>query len=138
VAGPAPVTDSPLIDIADETYVRVEPGVLAPLVADPRSWRLWWPDLKPVVTRDRGDKGQQWMVSGALRGTMEVWLEAAGGGTVVHWYLRADSPAGTSAGRLRRDRERRVLAWKAHMFSLKDRVEASADLKDRAEPAESI
>lgn len=130
-----------MIDIADETYVRVMPGVLGPVVADPLSWRQWWPDLQPVVTKDRGAKGQQWEVTGALRGTMEVWLEAVGGGTVVHWYLRADpaSPgARTSAGRLRRDRERRVLAWKANMFDLKDRVEAAAGLKDLARPAESI
>lgn len=132
-----PVT---LVDIADETYVRVEPGVLAPLVADPRSWRRWWPDLQVVVSRDRGVRGQQWDVSGALRGTMEVWLEAVAGGTVVHWYLRADPPAGvarTRPGRLRRDRDRRVRRWKADMFGLKDRLEAGADLKDLSLPAES-
>ena len=69
---------------------------------------------------------------------MEVWLEALGGGTVVHWYLRAVPRAATSARRLRRDRERRVVAWKAHMFELKDQVEAGAGLKDPALPAESI
>ena len=132
---------APAVDIADESYVRVIPGVLAPVVADPRSWRLWWPDLQLVVTRDRGEKGQQWAVAGALRGSMEVWLEAVGGGTVVHWYLRADPPSplsGTRAGRLRRVRERRVLGWKAHMFGLKDRLETRADLKDPSGPAESI
>ena len=129
------------MDIADETYIRVAPHVLAPVVADPRSWRLWWPDLQLVVTRDRRAKGQQWAVTGALRGSMEVWLEAVGGGTVVHWYLREDPPSphgGTSAGRLRRSRERRVLGWKTHMFGLKDRLETHADLKDPSEFAESI
>jgi len=126
------------MDIADETYIRAVPAFLAPVVADPRSWRRWWPDLQPVVTRDRGAKGQQWEVTGALRGTMEVWLEAVGEGTVVHWFLRADPPEELRAGRLWRDRERRVLGWKAHMFGLKDRVEARADLKDRSGPAESI
>lgn len=130
-------TTAPSMDIADESYVRVIPGVLAPVVADPRSWRLWWPDLQPVVTRDRGEKGQQWVVTGALRGSMEVWLEAVGGGTVVHWYLRADPPSPLAPRRLRRARERRVLAWKAHMFSLKDRDEAAADVKDGSGPAES-
>lgn len=135
------MTDLPLVDIADETYVGVVPGVLASIVADPRSWRLWWPDLQLVVTRDRGEKGQQWAVTGALRGSMEVWLEAVGGGTVVHWYLRGDpssSAAIKRAGRLRRDRERRVRSWKAQMFRLKDRLEAGPDLKDPSRPAESI
>ena len=129
---------SPVVDIADETYMRVPPGALAAVVADPRSWRRWWPDLQPVVAKDRGPKGQQWKVTGSLQGTMEVWLEALGRGTVVHWYLRADPRAATSARALRRDRERRVVDWKAHMFELKDRVEAGAGLKDPARPAESI
>lgn len=132
---------APAVDIADESYVRVIPGVLAPVVADPRSWGRWWPDLQLVVTRDRGELGQQWAVTGALRGSMEVWLEAVGGGTVVHWYLREDPPlphAGIGARHLRRSREGRVLGWKAHMFGLKDRLEMQVDLKDPSEPAESI
>lgn len=132
------MTNLPVLDVADDTYIRVVPVVLAPVVADPRSWRQWWPDLLPVVTKDRGVLGQQWTVTGALRGSMEVWLEAVGEGTVVHWYLRADPPAGTSPARVRRDRERRVLAWKAHLFDLKDRVEADAGLKPLPRPAESI
>lgn len=124
----------PAVDVADETYVRVPPEVLAPVVADPGSWRLWWPDLVPTVTRDRGPKGQQWAVAGALRGSMEVWLEGVGQGTVVHWYLRADPPSPLPSRRLRRVRERRVLAWKADMFALKDRLEA---FKDEAGTAES-
>ena len=83
---PAP----PLVDIADDTYLRVPPPVLARLVADSGWWIRWWPDLVPHVTRDRGVKGQQWTVTGALRGSMEVWLEPVAPGTVVHWYLRAD------------------------------------------------
>lgn len=125
----------PALDVADETYLRVRAEVLAPVVADPASWRLWWPDLVPTVTRDRGPQGQQWAVAGALRGTMEVWLEALGEGTVVHWYLRADPPSPLRPGRLRRDRERRVVAWKAAMFALKDRLES---VKDQAGTAESI
>jgi hypothetical protein len=124
----------PAVDIADETYLRVAPQVLAPVVADPGSWRLWWPDLVLTVTRDRGAKGQQWSVAGGLRGSMEAWLEAVGEGTVVHWYLRADPPSPLPPRRLRRVRERRVLAWKADMFALKDRLEA---FKDQAGTAES-
>ena len=136
--GASLVTDAPGIDIADETYLRVRPGVLAPVIADPGSWRRWWPDLTPAVTKDRGVKGQQWGVTGAVRGTMEVWLEAVGDGTVVHWYLRADPPAQFAPWRVRRERVRRVMAWKNHMFALKDRVEATAGLKDLARSAESL
>jgi hypothetical protein len=124
----------PAIDVADETFLRVAPEVLAPLVADPGSWRVWWPDLRPAVTRDRGVKGQQWTVTGALRGSMEVWLEPVAGGTVVHWYLRADPPERLSPRRLRRAREQRVLRWKAQMFALKDQHEM---FKDGDGPAES-
>ena len=116
----------PLIDIADDTYLRVAPSELARLVADSAWWIRWWPDLVPHVTRDRGVKGQQWTVTGALRGSMEVWLEPVGAGTVVHWYLRAD-PArprvARSPRRVRRERERRVRAWKSDMYALKDRLE---------------
>jgi len=115
----------PSVDIADETYLRVPRELLAPVVADPGSWRVWWPDLVPTVTSARGLKGQRWAVAGALRGSMEVWLEPVGECTVVHWYLRADPHSPLSPRRLRRARERRVRSWKAHMFALKDRVEGS-------------
>ena len=113
----------PALDIADETYVAVPPGRLAAVVADPRTWRDWWPDLVPVVTRDRGPKGMQWAVTGAVTGTMEVWLEPVAAGTVLHWYLRADPDVPLSARRLGKARERRVRAWKVQMFALKDRLE---------------
>ena len=119
---PAP----PLIDVADDTYLRVAPTVLAPLVADSAWWIRWWPDLVPHVTRDRGVKGQQWTVTGALRGSMEIWLEPVVAGTVVHWYLRVDparSRVARSRRRVRRERERRVRAWKSDMYALKDRLE---------------
>jgi hypothetical protein len=124
--GTPPELPLPLIDVADDTYLRVAPSELARLVADSAWWIRWWPDLVPHVTRDRGVKGQQWTVTGALRGSMEVWLEPVGAGTVVHWYLRAD-PArprvARSPRRVRRERERRVRAWKSDMYALKDRLE---------------
>lgn len=123
----------PAVDIADETYVGRPPSVLAPLVADPARWRRWWPDLDLRVTRDRGDKGQQWQVGGALRGSMEIWLEPVGEGTVVHWFVRATPAKSLSPRRLRAARERRVLAWKAVAFAVKDRLEG---VKPGPAPAE--
>lgn len=125
--------EKPVLDIADESYVAVPPAVLAPLVADPASWSSWWPDLRLEVTRDRGVKGQQWAVGGAARGSMEIWLEPVAEGTVVHWFLRADPHPPASPRATRRDRERRVLAWKATMFALKDRLEGVKDSTPAAE-----
>lgn len=115
---------APALDIADETFVAVPPQTLATVVADPAAWSRWWPDLQLTVTRDRGAKGQQWSVRGPLVGSMEVWLEPVGPGTVAHWFLRADPVEPRPAHWLRRERERRVLGWKAQMFLLKDRLEA--------------
>jgi hypothetical protein len=116
----------PDVDIADDTYVACPPAALAGEVADPASWARWWPDLRLDVTRDRGVKGMQWAVRGALTGSMEIWLERAGtGGTVVHWFLRADRPAPVPPRRAARDRDRRVRAWKGHAFALKDRAEGA-------------
>jgi len=115
--------DPPVIDVADDTFLRVPPEVLAPIVADSGWWIRWWPDLVPHVTRNRGVKGQQWTVTGALRGSMEIWLEPVAGGTVVHWYLRVDPARAMRPRRLRRARERRIRSWKSDMYALKDRLE---------------
>lgn len=123
----------PALDVADETYVAVPPTALAPVVADPTSWTRWWPDLEVTVTRDRGVKGQQWAVGGPVTGSMEVWLEPVGEGTVVHWFLRADPVVPRHLRRLRADRERRVLAWKSVMFDLKDRLEGVKIAAPRAD-----
>lgn len=129
----APRPQAPAIDIADDSFIAVPPDRLAPLVADEGWWRHWWPDLALTVTRDRGVKGQQWVVSGALTGTMEVWLEQVAGGTVVHWFLRADPLAPRRVRSVVREAQRRRLRWKAAMFALKDRLET---VKPAAHPAE--
>ena len=85
----------PAVDIADETYIARLAAVLAPAVA------------------------------GALTGSMEIWLEPVGEGTVLHWFLRADPPASRPPRRAGRDRERRVRTWKSHAFALKDRLEGA-------------
>jgi hypothetical protein len=106
-------------DLADDTFVAAAPAAVARLVADPRRWSLWWPDLGLTVARDRGRDGIQWTVSGALTGTAEIWLEPFGDGTVLHFYLRA----GLS------DVERAVRArgWKRCVHALKDELEAGRE-----------
>ncbi len=113
-----------LIDLADDTFVAAPPGRVAGVVADPARWAGWWPDLRLTTTRDRGAKGRQWLVDGALVGTAEVWLEPWGDGVLVHCYLRAD-PAGADVPPRRLERERRVRAqeWKRVVHALKDELE---------------
>ena len=115
----------PTFDIADDTYVARPPAEVAAALADPASWAAWWPDLQLTVTRDRGVKGVQWAVRGAVRGSMELWLEPVGGGTVVHWFLRAEPAQPLPPRRAARERDRRVRAWKRRAFALKDRLEGA-------------
>lgn len=112
------------VDLVDDTFVVASPEAVARAVADPRRWRQWWPDLHLTVTRDRGAKGQQWAVQGALLGSAEIWLEPWGDGVLVHHYLRADPPDVRPERWLRRERRRRALSWKRSVHSLKDELES--------------
>lgn len=123
------------VDLVDETFIAAPPAALAPVIADPQRWREWWPDLQLTVFMDRGVAGQRWSMVGALVGSCEIWLEPMLDGTCVHYYLRGlptsgdattgtelpDDPAGwRRAARLRRAR---ALAWKQHIWALKDEME---------------
>jgi hypothetical protein len=114
------------VDVVDETFLAVPPERLAPEFADPARWRDLWPDLALQVFADRGPKGVRWSVVGdAWLGSMEVWLEAMGDGTVLHYFLRVDPAEGTLARRAAtREGIRRQRAAKAVAFALKDRLEA--------------
>ena len=114
------------IQIADETFVCADPAAVGAAVANPSSWRRWWPDLKLTVVEDRGPAGQRWTVTGALTGTMEVWLEAVMDGVVLHYFLHAEPPTSPSdfrkilqLNRIRRD------AGKNMSFAVKDEAEGS-------------
>ena len=87
------------IQIADETFVCADPAAVGAALANQSSWRRWWPDLKLTVVEDRGPAGQRWTVTGALTGTMEVWLEAVMDGVVLHYFLHAE-PTGVSGAAL--------------------------------------
>lgn len=116
------------VQIADETFVCADPADIGAAVADPSSWRRWWPDLHLTVVEDRGSAGHRWTVAGALTGTMEVWLEPMMDGAILHYFLHAE-PAGVSAHELARldlaklNHDRRV-AGKKMSFEIKQRLEA--------------
>ncbi|MET9229814.1 polyketide cyclase / dehydrase and lipid transport [Lentzea sp. NPDC003310] len=108
------------VDVVDETFLAVPPNVVAAAFASPASWREFWPDLELDVYADRGDEGLRWTVGGALVGTMEVWLEPVLDGTVLHYFLRADSPSGALTPRdARREVQRRQLDAKSVSLGLK-------------------
>lgn len=115
--------------VSDETFLAVPAARLAPELAQPARWRRWWPDLRLRVQADRGVHGVRWTVSGPVVGTMELWLEPVGDGTVVHYFLHADlvavSPRPARAARqLSREVGRRRRAAKTVCFELKAALEA--------------
>ena len=115
------------IQIADETFVCADPVDVGAAVADPANWRRWWPDLRLTVIEDRGPMGHRWTVTGALTGTMEVWLEAVLDGVVLHYFLHAE-PSGVTAWELARmnlakSNHRRRVAGKAMAFEVKRKLE---------------
>ncbi|BBX37938.1 hypothetical protein MMAG44476_15780 [Mycolicibacterium mageritense DSM 44476 = CIP 104973] len=117
------------IQIADETFVAADPAAVGAAVADPASWRRWWPDLRLTVVEDRAEKGHRWTVTGALTGTMEVWLEEMLDGVILHYFLHAE-PSGVTARELAKmdlakANHRRRVAGKEMSFEIKQRLEAS-------------
>ena len=80
----------PTVDLVDETFLVVDRPGLARIVADPRRWRQWWPDLDLEIFMDRGLDGIRWTARGAWAGSVEIWLEAFGDGVVLHHYARLD------------------------------------------------
>jgi hypothetical protein len=113
----------PGVEIADDTFIVAAPADVAMVVADPRRWRRWWPDLDLAVSRDRGPAGIVWSVHGPLEGEMEIWLEPVADGVVLHYLVRAD----TADPRPARLRQRRTRDWKRHAHLLKDELEAGRE-----------
>jgi hypothetical protein len=115
------------IQIADETFVCADPAAVGAAVANQSSWRRWWPDLKLTVVEDRGPAGQRWTVTGALTGTMEVWLEAVMDGVVLHYFLHAEPTGVTGAAlaelNLAQLNHRRRVAGKNMAFEIKNDLE---------------
>jgi hypothetical protein len=115
------------IQIADETFVCADPVAVGIQVADRSNWLRWWPDLRLTVVEDRGPMGHRWTVTGALTGTMEVWLEPVLDGVILHYFMHAE-PSGVAAWELARmdlaktNHQRRV-AGKNMAFEVKAKLE---------------
>ena len=117
----------PQVDVYDDTWIRSTPAAVARIVNDEANWRRWWPDLRPAVQERRGDQGTRWTVVGRdLTGSMEVWLEPAFDGVVLHYFLRLDGPTGARLSSRRRDRlvRRHARRAKQNFWPIKDRLEA--------------
>lgn len=120
------------IQIADDTFVAADPVAVGQAVADRACWRQWFPDLNLDIVEDRADKGMRWAVTGALTGTMEIWLEPVLDGVVLHFFVHAE-PAGVSAWQLAKMdlatmTHRRRVAGKRMAFEIKNRLEANRPL----------
>lgn len=131
----------PDIDVVDSTWICAAPSVVAALVAEPANWRRWWPDLELAVDEWRGLKGVRWIVrrgpTDREAGTMEVWLEPAQDGVVVHYFLRLDAVDGRPMGRRRRDRliHRRRCHTKQLFWALGDQLDPGRLERVAARPA---
>jgi len=114
------------IQVADQTFVVASGAAVAEVLADRGRWRRWWPDLQLEVREDRGDKGIRWLVSGPLTGTMEVWLEPALDGVILHYFLHAEPepPQNLSPRALAALNRARRVAGKKMSFELKALLEA--------------
>ncbi|MEP6463354.1 MAG: polyketide cyclase / dehydrase and lipid transport [Frankiaceae bacterium] len=123
----------PSIDLIDESYLVADPAEVAARFHDPALWRSWWPELDLTVFTDRGLAGLRWTVTGELAGSSEVWLEAAGDGVILHYFLRAEpTRPGSDTEPLRGWRVRRsaqraagrhATAFKQRCWALKDELE---------------
>lgn len=117
------------IQVADQTFVAASGAQVGAAVSDLSSWQRWWPDLQLQVVEDRADKGIRWTVSGPLTGTMEIWLEPALDGVLLHYFLHAE-PTGVTGRQLARLNlaklnHRRRVAGKRMAFEVKERLERS-------------
>ena len=117
------------IQIADETFVAADGARVGAAISEQSSWRRWWPDLRLRTVEDRGEKGIRWAVTGALTGTMEIWLDPSLDGVVLHYFLHAE-PTGLAAWQLAKLNlakmtHRRRVAGKKMAFELKTTLERS-------------
>lgn len=128
------------MDLMDQSFVVADRAAIARAVRDPVRWRTWWPQLRLTVHEDRGEQGVRWVMSGALVGTAEVWLEPVRDGAVVHLFVKGDpTQRGSDDAPMEGSPRRRAkaaaqhaqdvqLAWKRAVAGLKDELEAGRPL----------
>lgn len=115
------------IQVADETFVAMDGATVGAAVSQPARWGRWWPDLRLTVVEQRGDQGIRWTVTGALTGTMEIWLQPMLDGVLLHYFLHTE-PSGAAAWQLAKmnlvkmTHQRRV-AGKRMAFEIKTELE---------------
>ena len=106
------------VDVVDETFVRARPATVRAALDEAGLLDRLWPGLEREVLQDRGAKGVRWRAAGDVEGRLEIWLEAASGGTIVHHFLH---------GRQRRGGHRWVQQhrrrWKGGLHVIKDHLE---------------
>ena len=112
------------VELGDETFIAADRRLVAEVVGDPDRWATWWPDLELQILRDRGDKGRQWVLTGSIGGTAEIYLEPWHDGTVVHLFLRLHLPRNQPDTARGGPEHRRRLQWKQTVHRLKDELEA--------------
>jgi hypothetical protein len=78
----------PRIDLVVEHFIVADRSAIRLALCDRARWQEWLPTLHLEVQEDRGLKGVRWLVSGAERGTAEVWIKEYADGAVVHVFLR--------------------------------------------------
>lgn len=112
----------PAFDVTDETLVVASPERLRDVLCTERFWEDRLPGVRLRCIDDRGPLGKRWTVSGAMRGSAEVWLERWADAVVVHVFWQADPADGRAvSGRVRRRFE---IELKGYVTAVKDRLEA--------------
>jgi hypothetical protein len=118
----------PQLEVIDQSWIAVDPGRIAAVVADSGRERDWWPDGALRVVEDRGREGVRWAIveGSAVEGSVEIWLQARHDGAVLHYFIRADRVGGRWTSRdLARERRRHERRAKRVFWVVKDELEAA-------------
>ena len=120
----------PSLDVSDDSFLRLAPGRIAPLLGSRHFLRHAMPSLCLTRPQDRGAEGRRWQARAGRPGrrwdgTAEVWLEPWHDGTLVHLYVRLEPrrARGAPPRRARRLQDRLRRTWKRAVRSLEERTD---------------